>query len=133
MHSPIVIQGYTLTPSGGLPATLNYSIEPPVNHPAVRTVGKGAVPVQTGTISFTVNANGVYAPGATFSGKGTGTITASTPRVLCEGAQLLTEGDKVTVTCSGTITTGGAGSPGMATVVVSITNGAQKNVEAGKA
>src|SRR4051812_22298882 len=111
MHSPIVIQGRTLTLSGGLPPTLMYSIDPPpVDHPALRTGGKAAASVLTGTISFTVHAKGDYVTGtSTFVGQGPGTITASTPRVLCEGSQLLTEGDSVSVTCSGTITTTASG------------------------
>lgn len=135
MPSSIVIRGRALTLSGGVPSTLRYSVSAAVDRPALRTAGKGAAAVLTGSIQVTVQATGDYVPGtSTFAGQGQGAILASTPRVLCEGAQLLTEGDSVTVTCAGTVTTtaGGATAPGTATVVISVSDGLQKNVVAGK-
>lgn len=135
MPSSIVIQGRALTLSGGIPSTLQYSISAAVDHAALRTAGKGAAAVLTGSIQVTVRATGDFVPGtSTFVGQGQGTIPASTPRVLCEGAQLLTEGDGVTVTCAGTVTTtaSGATAAGSASVVVSVSDGIQKNIVAGK-
>lgn len=134
MQQPIVIMGRTLTLSGGLPASLTFTLTPPaVDSPALRTTGKGGQAVLIDKISVSVSASGTYGPGATFTGTGSDSIVAATPRVTCEGKQLLTEGDNVTVTCNGTITTSAGGSPGTATVVVTITDGVQKNVNANKA
>jgi hypothetical protein len=136
MQKPIVIQGRSLTLTGGLPATLTFTLGVTTDVPALRTIGKGAAPVLINSILVNVSASGNFVTGtSTFVGNGSASIVASTPRVTCEGQQMLTEGDSVVVTCTGTITTTSSGvtTPGTATVEVVITDGVQKNVNANKA
>ena len=135
MQQPIVIAGRTITLSGGIPSTLTFVLGVMTDIPALRTVGKGAAPVLIDNILVNVSASGDFVTGtSTFVGTGSAAIVASTPRVECEGFQMLTEGDKVVVTCNGTVTTtlGGATAPGIATVTATITDGVQKNVDANK-
>ena len=136
MQKPIVIQGRTITLSNPVPPPLTFTLVSAVDTPAVRTSGKGGAPVLISNIVVNVSASGDFVTGtSTFVGTGSGTIVASTPRVECEGQQLLTEGDKVDITCTGTITTtaGGATASGTAKVTATITDGVQKNVDANKA
>ena len=135
MQQPIVIQGRTLTLSAGNPAPLTFSLGVVTDTLALRTSGKAGAPVLIDKIVVNVNASGDYVTGtSTFLGSGSGAIVASTPRVECNGRQLLTENDSVVVTCSGTVTTtaGGGTALGTATVKVTLTNGVQKNVDANK-
>jgi hypothetical protein len=63
----------------------------------------------------------------TYTGDGKAGIVAKTPRVTCEGHQLLLIGDKVTVDCTGTTTTpSGVTTTGVAaSVTVAISDAAQ--------
>lgn len=134
MQQPIVIQGRTLTQSNPTPSTVSFTVTP-TDAPALRASGRSGASLLVDRIALSVIASGDYAAGSTFAGTGTGQITASTPRVECEGKQLLTENDMTTITCNGTITNtqSGATTPGTASVTVTITNGVQKNVDSNKA
>src|ERR1700687_797206 len=102
MQKPIAIQGRTLTLSGGIPATLVFAGGATTDVPALRSSGKGGAPVLINNILVNVSASGDFvALTSTFVGSGSGSIVASTPRVECEGQQMLTEGDSVVITCSG--------------------------------
>ena len=138
MQKPIVLLGRTLVQSDPKPlgSSLTFTLTPaPVDTPALRTSGKGGVPVLIDQIALSCSCTGDYVPGtSTFSGNGAAAIVASTPRVECESKQMLTEGDQVTITCNGTITTTASGTtaPGTAQITVSIADGIQHNVDANK-
>jgi hypothetical protein len=135
MQQPIVIQGRVLSQSSPSHSTLTYAVTP-TDSPAARTKGKGGASVLVNEIKLDCKCSGAYTatPATTFTGTGTASIVASTPRVLCEGQQMLTEGDQVVINCTGTVTdtTTLATSPGTASVTVTITDGVQKNVNANK-
>jgi hypothetical protein len=93
------------------------------------TVGNKEVLVSQ--IQLTCQCSGDFVKGtSTFVGTGSAVIVANTSRVECEGQSILLEGDKVTVTCDGTITqtSTGATSLGKASVEVEIKNANQTNV-----
>ncbi len=137
MQQQIVVQGRTLTTTVQTPlapAVLSVMLTP-VDHPALHcdASSKGAL-IQG--IDLTCKCTGDWVTGtSTFVGTGTGTISASTPRVQCEGQSMLTLGDAVSISCPGTITVtaGGATSLGTAKVTVTITGAGQVTVDANKA
>jgi hypothetical protein len=133
MQEEIVIDGYQLTASTAPPGlTVTPSPLKGTNIPALRsTANSQAILIKQLPVPCTCNGP---VPGGTFSGTGTGTIVASTPRVTCEGQQILSVGDAVTFSVSGTIATGGgATSPGTVSVTVTITKTPQLTVTANKA
>jgi hypothetical protein len=130
MQKEVVIPAFTLT-AVPTPATLTVALTPTSIPAAKCTAASQSMLITNLVVNCTCS--GVFAPGATFSGTGSGTIVASTPRVTCEGQSILTQDDSVTISCSGTVTTSGGGSPGTASVKVTITAAGQLTVNANKA
>jgi hypothetical protein len=130
---PVVVVGYTLTqsdksPVQSPPATdVTYTLTPTPS-PAQRTTAEGKA-VLLKELALQCTASGTINSLA-YSGTGSASIVAHTPRVTCEGEQLLLEGDNVTVSCTGTVTTSSGTSPAASSVKVTITNAAQTTVVA---
>ena len=132
MSDLITVFGRTLSPSGQSPSTLTYTITETYTN-ASKTCGKSET-VLIKEIQLHCDCAGDYAAGQTFAGSGDASIQANTNRVKCEGESILLKGDNVSITCNGTVTTtsGGATSPGSASVTVTITNTNQTNIFASK-
>lgn len=129
MSKLITVDGRQLQQSDKSHSTLTYTVTE-IDVKAIKTVGQSkAVLIQQ--IGVQCSCSGDYVAGtSTFIGKGNGLIAAQTTRVLCEGKSILLEGDKTTITCSGTITTiaSGATIAGTASVTVTVMNTNQTNI-----
>ena len=130
MQQPIVIQGRTIAVLNPLPTGVVFH-PTYTDVPAMRASGKGGAAVLVDKISISYTCDGAVG-GGTYQGNGTADIVASTPRVECEGKQMLTENDSVNVTCSGKVVTGSGSTPTPATATFIITDGVQKNADANK-
>lgn len=128
---PVVVVGYTLTESDKSPVEspttkVTYTLTPTPS-PAQRTTAEGKA-VLLKELKLQASASGTI-NSLTYTGSGNATIVAHTPRVACEGEQLLLEGDNVTVSCTGTVTNPSGGtSPAASSVKLTITDAAQTTV-----
>jgi hypothetical protein len=128
MQKDVVIPGYTLTATP-TPSTLVATLTP-TNTTALRCTAASQSLLVSG-LAVHCECTGTV-PGGNFTGKGDGTITASTPRVTCEGESIIAQDDSVTIACSGDITSGASTSTGTFNVKVSIAAAGQTTVNANK-
>jgi hypothetical protein len=132
MQQPIVIQGRTITVSNVSENLVTFTLNP-TDTSAARATGKGGKALLIDRIVIAFTASGSAGGGTFTSDPGQSvSIVAQTPRVSCEGKQLLTEGDAVDVNCTGTVVVGMSSSNLTVTAKFTITDGVQKNVDANK-
>jgi hypothetical protein len=129
MGKLIVVDGRQLQLTTKSHPSLNYTVtETDVKAAKTRGHGKTVVVQQ---IALQCACSGDYVTGtSTFVGSGSAVIAGATTRVRCEGHPILLNGNKVTITCTGTVTTtsGGATSPGTASVTVGVVNTGQTDI-----
>lgn len=134
MSKLITVDGRQLQLLNKSHPTLTYTVTE-TDLKALKTLGRSkALLVQQ--IALQCSCSGDYVSGtSTFVGQGAAVIAAKTTRVRCEGKPLVLEGDEVTITCTGTVTTtaGGATAPGTASVTVKVVNPNQTNIFANEA
>jgi hypothetical protein len=128
MLKQIVVAGRELAQSDKKPDPPNGAVVytlTETDHPAQRTTLEGKA-VLLEQIKLECACSGSIGLNS-YTGDGTASIAANTPRVTCEGQQLLLLGDNATVNCTGTTTTpSGATTAGVAaSVSVAISDAAQ--------
>jgi len=127
MGKPIAVDSWAQELSAQTPSTLTYKVQPTIFAAAkTRASGKKLL---ISKIVLSCSCSGDYVTGtSTFVGAGQAAIEAQSPGLRCEGQPVLLEGDKVTITCDGTITTtaSGATGPGKASVTVTIKSAGQQ-------
>lgn len=104
---PVAVVGRTLTqsdksPTPSPPATDVTFTLAPTDNPAQRTTA-GSKAVLLKEIKLQCACTGTM-NSLTYVGSGSASIVPHTPRVACEGEQILLQGDNVTVNCTGTTT-----------------------------
>jgi hypothetical protein len=132
MGKLMTVSGRTLQQSAPSHPGLTYVIKETDEKAAKCRIGGKEVLINQ--IKLQCDCSGDYvAQTSTFMGTGEAAIIADTKRVKYQGNSILLKGDKVQITCNGTITTtsSGATTQGTASVVVSIVAAGQKTVNAG--
>jgi hypothetical protein len=98
----VVVEGRTLTESDETPSTVTFTRTTAKNDPAARWSIEGHAALLA-EIKLSYTCTGKIS-GLTYTGSGDASIVANTPRLKCEDKQVLLEGDKVVVKCTGKTT-----------------------------
>ena len=127
MSKLITVTGRSLSLSGKSHPNLNYKIEG--KDTSATTTSAEGKQILLQQIQLQCDCSGDYGGGNTFQGKGNASIVASSQTVKCEDKPIVLAEDKITITCSGTVTpSAGASSPGEASVTITVTDTNQTTV-----